>query len=479
MAGKKAVTNNQVVAHTSAKLSSPIEVIIDTGRVNKQVALEERYGIDPDTNRIEGAQTRHPNRHSDQQVKVAGEGTRVRARSGRNASTIRRTSSITPEIFTQSRETVDKLLTHSGNPCVSIYFAWPSRSSAANQTSDSITFKNILQQAQRTAKDVDVNSLEQVLAPAYQWLRDDFGKSQEGRGVAMFLSDGYFKCVFLAEAPDNKVVVNTSFAVAPLLPGYFKHEQFYLLVISKKQSKLFRGDKAGLTFVSIPEMPNGIEDVVRLEEKDDDNLIRSGSGGGGAVYHGTGSSRPDDKDNIAMYLAEVDSTIRTAVLRDATTPLVLAGVGYLVSIYKRVSHYNHIWETSITGSHEFENESVLFRSAMDALGDYFDQSKKKALTEYGNKVSSDLVSHILDDVVRAAYHKRIDTLFVDKRARLYGTFDDLNDELIVHAAERIDDDDLIDKTISKTLLAGGKVFMLDGNEMPVRRMMAAVMRYAH
>ena len=112
------------------------------------------------------------------------------------------------------------------------------------------------------------------------------------------------------------------------------------------------------------------------------------------------------------------------------------------------------------------------------MQEYFEEAKIKALNDYGNKSATGLTAHIIDEIVRAAYYRRIDTLFVSKNARLYGSFDDINDKLIVHASETPTDHDLIDRTILKTVLSGGKVFMLDENEMPMRRMMLAIMRYS-
>ena len=53
-----------------------------------------------------------------------------------------------------------------------------------------------------------------------------------------------------------------------------------------------------------------------------------------------------------MYLAEVDNTIRKEVLRDSTAPLLLASVGYIIPIYKKVTHYNNVWEAALTGNRD-------------------------------------------------------------------------------------------------------------------------------
>src|SRR4051812_28859633 len=36
--------------------------IVDDAHLDNQMVIEERYGIDPDTNHIDGVQVRHPNR---------------------------------------------------------------------------------------------------------------------------------------------------------------------------------------------------------------------------------------------------------------------------------------------------------------------------------------------------------------------------------------------------------------------------------
>ncbi|MGC3943698.1 MAG: hypothetical protein QM762_04020 [Chryseolinea sp.] len=457
-----------------------MDVTIDHNNLEKQIEIEDRYGIDPDTNNIMSAQVRHPNRNPEKR--------NVKRKSAVKSTTIRNlqqssgsSDSVPQSVAEISRDFIMELFEHQSVPCISIYISTEQMSVDMNEQSNAIAFKAALQQADKANEQHDKALLQRVLAPGYELLRNgDFWRSHTAKGLAFFLADGYFKHVALPSAPQTQTIVNSSFVISPLLPFIFDDEHYYLLVMSKKQSKLFRGNRFGLTFIPLEEMPLGIEDVVHLEEKDDENLFRTGSsgGGGGAVYHGTGSSRPDDKENIAMYLAEVDSTIRKEVLHDSTAPLLLAGVGYLIPIYKKVTKYTHVWDKSITGNHEYENEAKLFTAASEMMQGFFEEARKKALADYGNKSATGLTAHIIDDIVRAAYYRRIDTLFVSRNARLWGSFDDINDTLIVHASEGPNDHDLIDRTILKTVLSGGKVFMLDENEMPMRRMMLATMRYS-
>jgi hypothetical protein len=143
-------------------------------------------------------------------------------------------------------------------------------------------------------------------------------------------------------------------------------QHFFVLILSKKQAKLFRGDVSGLKHIEISELPNGINDVVHLEEKDQD-LVRTAASGGGN-FHGVGAGVPTDKENISMYLKEVDRTLwKDGGLNKEKAPLVVGGVEYIVAIYKEISQYKHIMSKSITGSLENEDPKVIYKKAKEII----------------------------------------------------------------------------------------------------------------
>jgi hypothetical protein len=258
-----------------------------------------------------------------------------------------------------------------------------------------------------------------------------------------------------------------------------QNDYFYLLVLSKKCAKLYRADSFGMVFIDIPEMPRGMEDVIHFEEKDDQKLFRTESSGSGhgANYHGIGGGRPDEKTHLATYFDEVDETVWKAILKKETVPLVLAGVEYLVPIFKSVSNYNFIWDTPLTGSHEHDEVNTLYEEAKLMMAPYFMQRHEKALAMYANQSATSLTSSIPDDVIPAAHYKQVWHLFVLKNEHIWGSFDEVKNELIIHETQQDGDECLIDKSIIKTVLNGGEVHLLDKDQMPADSKIAAVMRY--
>ena len=462
--------------------STPIEIASNYASKD-EIALEEKYAIDADRDTIEGVPVRHPNRNADkhQQQKIS-EGQKKRSDKARNVTLTKRRLSVTPEEITDglSKSTIQLLADYSSVVCISIYMPTHRPGQEVNEQIDPIIFKTSLQQAASQMKNnVDPDFITRVLEPAYQLLRNEDFWNNQSAGLAFFIAEDHFKFIRLSSAPEQKVWVNNSFLISPLVPFMVTPEYFYLLVISKKQSKLFRADNFTMRHIGISELPNGIDDVVHLEEKDDQKLFRTGSSGagGGASYHGIGAGKPDEKENISMYLAEVDKTLWQEVLHDERAPLVLAGVEYLIPLYRKVTQYNNIWEEALTGSLEYENERTLYRLSRQIMEPYFQQRTNRALATYGDNSAKELTSSIPEDVIPAAYYSRIAHLFIGKNERLWGTFDKDSDELTIHEQREANDEDLLDKALVQTVLNGGEVHLLDKDMMPGNCKLAALMRY--
>jgi hypothetical protein len=168
-----------------------------------------------------------------------------------------------------------------------------------NEQKDAIAFKNALQQISYKLRqqNVDQDTIEQLLKPGYELLRQNEFWLNLAMGLAIFISKDQFRYVKLPYEPKEVIMVNTSYYLSPLIPLITSSDYFYLLVFSKKQAKLFRADQFGMVHIPVPEMPRGIDDVVHFEEKDDQKLFRTDTSGAGAGanFHGIGSGKPDEK----------------------------------------------------------------------------------------------------------------------------------------------------------------------------------------
>lgn len=380
-----------------------------------------------------------------------------------------------------SKEAFAELASYQSSPCITIYLPTHSAGVDVNERMDPTAFKNMLQQVNNLLrqKQTTQEQIDKLLKPGFDMLRNEEFWNSMSAGLAIFIADGVFKYMKMPMSPREEILINTSFYIAPLLPILTNLDYFYLLVLSKKQAKLYRADAFGMNYIPIEEMPNGVDDVVHFEEKEDQKLFRTGSsgGGGGANYHGIGAGKPNEKEHLAMYFDEVDETLFKAVLNKENVPLLLAGVEYLIPIYKSVAKYKPIWDDAITGSHEHEDVSSMYQLARQKMEPYFQERHTKALEAYWNQSATALTSSIPADVIPAAHYKQVWHLFVQEGEHIWGTFDEMNNKLTMHDTQQEGDECLIDKAVIKTILNGGEVHVLPKERMPGQSQLAALMRY--
>ncbi len=467
------------VANTQKGVTTTNSSILD-----QQLEVEDKYDIQADADEIAASvRVRHPNRNVD---KGTDRKTTEKKNQPKKAADDKSKTEITSVSIEElspflSKDGLQEIANYTANCCVSVYIPMHPSGVVVNEQMNQIAFKNALQQVESTLKQrqFDQQAIAGILKPGFEMLRNDAFWYSLSDGLAVFMADGYFKFMKLPTTPTEKILINTSFYLTPLVPFFLSKEYFYLLVISKKQAKLFRADNFGMKYIEVKELPNGVDDVVHFEEKDDQKLFRTGSSGAGegANYHGIGGGKPDEKENISMYLEEVDETLWKEILHNEHAPLLLAGVEYLIPLFKKVSHYQYIWDKNITGNMEYADDQQLYSQARELMEPHFRERLNKAKETYGNQSATALTSSVVEDVIPAAYYSRISQLFIVKDAQIWGTFNEQENKLTVHEQQEEQDDSLIDKAVMKTILNGGDVFIVDKENMPAQGSMAALMRY--
>ncbi|HEY3405943.1 MAG TPA: hypothetical protein VGK59_21305 [Ohtaekwangia sp.] len=458
-----------------------------SGRKKEKKTVEQGNNITDDLDDMDSAGSihfRHPNRNRQKNdERTAKKDVITTAKNSTAVSAAPATGSpvVPDEILSMNTEALKMLESVSASPCISIYLPTHSSGVEVNERKDFIAFKNSIQQvtAELKQKALRDDHIQKLLSPAYDLLRNDVFWNALSPGLAVFIAENFFRVYKMPLSPAASVTTGKSFRVRPLVQILMATEYFYVLVISKKQALFYKADAFNMTPIPVPEMPDGVEDVVHFENKDDQKLFRTGSSGAGkgANYHGIGAGKPDDKENIRMYLDEVDETLWKEKLNTEARPLVLAGVEYLLPIFKDVTQYNYVWDDALTGSFENESLTTLHTRALEILKPYFDQAKNKALEKYGNKSVTELTSSVPADVIPASYYGRVDTLFISKDAALWGTFDKNANILTLHDTPEDGDDSLLEAAITQTYLNGGQVYELDKTEMPEGAAVAALMRY--
>lgn len=450
-------------------------VEIDHTQQQDQIALEERLGIDPDNDIQPSAGTRHPNRNKEKHYDHAAA---VNGKSGKRTK-----QPLVESVGGDageggfSRSDFDMLATFRSDICISIYLNLNTQLPGEGSRVDAMLFKTTLQNLAADLQERRVNQavIATLLEPAYAFLRMEAFTTAPA-AYAVFIAHNLFKWVALPYPVKEYSLINGAFYVSPLVQLLAPREKFYVLTISKKQARMFEGDQFMVRYVDIPDLPDGIADVVHVEEKDDERQFRSGTGDGSG-YHDVVSGSPDEKETLALYLRDVDNTLWKARLANEHVPLVLAGVDYVVNAFRQLSHYRHIWKESISGNHDHDNMRELHRIAKNIVKSHFDQIVHQALNEFGNRSASGSTSIAISEIIQAAWFARVGVLFVADGEEIWGRFDPERNQADVHSTRERNDDNLIDLSISRTLMNGGEVHFLEKEKMPKESKIAAILRF--
>jgi hypothetical protein len=206
---------------------------------------------------------------------------------------------------------------------------------------------------------------------------------------------------------------------------------------------------------------------------------RSGEGRVGAgSLHGHGED-DDEKKDILRFFQSVNQGVNN-LLDDRNIPMVLAGVDYLLPIYREASSYQNLLDDGIVGNPDRENSRELHQRAWKIVRPIYEESQKKAFEKFeqlhGQK--SDLAVSDVKAAVKAAVLGQVETIFVPLGAHKWGRYDAQNNKVLLKKEPAPENEDLFDFAAAQTLLNSGQVFAVPPEQMPGGGELAAILRYS-
>jgi hypothetical protein len=274
------------------------------------------------------------------------------------------------------------------------------------------------------------------------------------------------------------VVVNYRFHLKPLLPLFSREGRFLILALSQKSIRLLQGTPVSVTEVDLKAVPKNLAEGLNYDQYKKQLQFYSGTprttGKNGAIFYGAGIE--DSKKNIHQYFQQINKGLHD-LLREEHAPLVLAGVEYLLPIYRAVNTYPHLVEKGITGNPDTLSAEELHKKGWSIVQSVLAQAQDNAVKQYAELAGTKRASSNLKTVIPASYHGRVDLLFVAIGIQKWGLFDSDTDLIELHDKPMPDDEDLLDFAAIQTLLNRGTVYALTQEKMPENLPIAAVFRY--
>lgn len=382
-----------------------------------------------------------------------------------------------------TRESLRSLMEYAHHPCVSIYM--PTHRTIPDNQQNPIRLKNLLKEAEvhLISRGVRSGRAGELLRPAYDLLEDPGFWEHQRDGLAIFLSPEFLQHYEVPMQFEELVVAADLFHLKPLFKLFNNDGRYFLLTLSQNASQLFEGTQFGLGEVDVPGMPHNIAEALNEDETGEVESRRhlggqKTAGGGVSMYHGQqGASTPGNtKTRLRRYFQELDRVLQTVLQREHS-PLILAGVEYLLPIYREANSYAHLVDEGIEGNVEGLNEKELHERCWPLAQRYFRRAQESAAALYEKLRANQRTSSNIEDIILAADYGRVEYLFVADGVQQWGSFNPSNKEVEMHNVPQNGDIDLLDLAARQTLLNNGTVFALEPNHIPDRERIAAIYRY--
>jgi hypothetical protein len=375
-----------------------------------------------------------------------------------------------------------KSLAEAGTPpCVSLFL--PTHRAGRDTRQDPVHLKNLLKQAEERleAGGMRATLARDLLEPARQLIDDYEFWQHSSDGLAIFVSNGFFRAYRIPVEVPDLAVVNDRFFLKPLIP-ILATKLFYIVAVSKNAVRLLECTKTTQREIKLPEdVALSFEDANRPEDHQDHLQWHSSHtpspNSVGAVYHGqAGEQYRNQEEDLLFYLRQLDEGIRR-VVKDADAPLLIAATDSISPFYRKASEHKNVYAQSIEGNPDHVRNEALHEKALELLQPQWKRELNELQEQFGSATARSLGSSDITEILPAASTGRVGTLFVPVQSSLWGHHDPESNRVEVRGEPHEGDQDLIEEVAVQTLLTNGQVVVVEPDQVPGNRELAAIYRY--
>ncbi|MDB5104918.1 MAG: hypothetical protein JWP91_2607 [Fibrobacteres bacterium] len=370
--------------------------------------------------------------------------------------------------------------------CLSLYL--PFHKNFRESLEDGIQLKDLHRTARLALEErgVPPEDMQALLAPVQDLMELKDPSLFRGEGLAVLATVSSSVTVLLSKAPPALAEVDMRFRLDYLLPTLFRMDRFHLLCLSLKSVHLWDCDGIDMREVLLPDVETNIRSTPHFEESGSDSFHansgtagRSGSKGQGSSFFGQGSGENDAKamkKEAEHFFRTIDAAV-LPFLKAGHVPLILAGVEYLLPIYRGINSYSGLSPHQITGSPDAPGAAAdLHGKANAILRDEDGEARRQALDTYRENVATKRTSAGYTDIVPTACFKNLTHLFVKEGSLKWGTYDHATGKTEMTAGYLPGAENLANLACAGTLDGHGKVYLVPGEEMPAETEIAGLCR---
>jgi hypothetical protein len=281
-------------------------------------------------------------------------------------------------------------------------------------------------------------------------------------GLALFASRKVAAAFELPFRVKARVMIDASFATRDLVFTLNRAPRYRVLVLSEKPTRLFDASTNVLTEHTAKPFP----------------VLHKGPGGASKLPGGQGINRSAVRDEShRQFFRKVADAVAELQKHDKL-PLVVVGVERYLAFYEEVTADAESIVGLVGGSHDATSPRDLGRLAWPVFQAGATQQRTRALVRLDAAVSANRHASGIDQVWRAAFEKRCQTLLVETGFEYKADLAPQGDRLLKYSGRGPAAlDDAVDELIERVLADGGEVFFYEPGALDLHQRIASILRY--
>lgn len=378
------------------------------------------------------------------------------------------------------KEELKALMERTGDHCISLYM--PTVKAGRETRMNAIRLKNLIADVEKQLDESGLSQKEimKILEPAQDLQKNSVFWQHQSEGFAVFLTPDNFNYYRLPLKFNEEVIINKRFYLKPLLPLFSGDGRFYVLALSQKNIRLLQASRYSVSDLPLEDVPTSMEEALgydNLEHQSQFHVAsRTGKQRGDLMFHGHGGGEDNFKEDIQRYFQRVDQGLRD-ILSGENAPLILAGVEYLLPLYKKANSYVNLLEEAVIGNPDELTSEALHEEAWEVVEPYFKQEQEKAEKQFQDLFHTGQTSQDIKKILPAAHYGKVGLLFLDVNEQKWGTFTPEKSRVTIEKERKPGLEELVDLAAVKTLSNGGTVYAAKKEDMPVNSSVAALFRW--
>lgn len=369
-----------------------------------------------------------------------------------------------------SKDDLLRLSAYHNSSCISIFIPTHSQGMETLMGQDALNLKNQLKlvRSKLAENAMTPRQIEKLILPVNELIDDtDFWRHQS-EGLAVFLSEDIFEKYTLPIRTGEFNYVSSEFYLKQLFPLFNEYEQYFILTLRRDGVKLFKGNKFGLSEIDVSGLvPSRLEDSVGYDHEQKRLQIRTQPGGNKpGAFHGHGEGESKNKNELLPYFRDIDKGIMSVLHDYQEPPLVICCLDYMFPIFREVCTHKNLFSRYISGNPSELGSRSLLERARELLDPYFEREFLNRKERFMIGIAKGRASSNIREIIPAALEGKVDTLFLERRTDIFGIYDISNGGISIQEEQALSNVSLTNLAAKKVFEQGGKVYLLEKQDMP-------------